>query len=1551
MTFKTTSIFRLGLWVGLSLMGWLFVSCNTEPEVEHRIDLFLNDSLSFDNGNYDSLQISIVSTTGAVIQPLVFHGKYKSDSTGGVLKGLLLGSAVPSEFDIVIKAFHKEGDTVSVKITVKDKEAGSVVRIDTIKTGPVDPPVGPGDSDTVVNTNSPTGIALSESVMTLGVSSEPRQIFAVLQPAGASGLVQFRSTDTTVATVSDNGFIAPVAVGEALVIASVISHPHLADTVRVRVIVPPAITQVAFAGLAPVLYVGAPGIKLDVAHLPADLTPVLEFKSSDDGVIEVSANGTVSAKAEGSAIITVSAVGSTSVTDTLTVRALRDAPFINAGSTQSVAIGQPVTIKVKVTQAYGTLTLSWDFTGDGQPEGQSTQDSATATHTYASEGDYSAVFTAKDGEGNTTTQTVRIRVGKAGPLVIITKPKQDTLVNTSNFTVSYTSDGAPKTQAFILLEGLNLLTVKDSNATGTDSAWVKVRLDTKAPVVKITAPADRSITNLPEIDVAWSVDSVARGTQLKESLVGKQGLITIARSFTDSAGNYGRDTIVITRDTVPPSAPVFAGGDTTMNTKLPTWSWTSGGGGNGTFAVQLGAGTAQELTTTTFTPAAPLNDGIYTLTIRERDAAGNWSAWRSKTITIKTTGPGAPTFSSLTTASPTNDKTPTWAWISSGVIGGGSGFFRWSVTTPTPVTDSGIATSFTPLGELIDGTYTLTLQERDALGNWSSPVTRDIRILTAGALVEITVPVRGSYINVKSGVVTVAWSVNGAPQTTGLSHTLTVQGANLIRREFRDVANNLSFDTLTVFWDTVAPVVAITSPANGATVNTLSLPIAWTVNNTAQTSQTTESLSAGNGLKTITRTSTDLAGNMGTASVQVTLDTTAPAVPTFTSSTTASPTNNSRPTWAWSGTGPFEYRMSEGGAPTSAGIAITTASFTPASGSPLTSGTWHLQVRERDAVGNWSAWSASRIIEVDLASPGAPSPTAVSPTRDQTPTWTWAGTGPFEYHLSNTTAAPPGSGTAITTTTFTPTTNLAEGTWRFYVRERDAAMNWSPWSTASLVEIDITAPTVTISSPANGAAVNSFSVPVTWSVGGGAAQSNTETLSGSDGAKTITRTGTDAAGNVGTASVQVILDMTAPTITNPGNRAITTTSTTLSFTAADGSGSGVAGATCAWGTTTVNATNSGGTWNCNITGLNTKNTTVTLRATDNVGRNSSTTITITLNLPITPISVDAKYQNYPISGTSITVPYTEGSSPGTPRTQTFTGLVSGNNARTIQGPANAIGERDSENINIVVLPNVVFVRAGGTGDASGTSWDNAEGDLHSAMNSTSSQGKEIWVAAGSYSRNGRWDIISNIKVYGGFPSTGYPFRHADRNWTTNASTISGQEVLSFDAGDGASNSKVDGFYFQNIGAWIGGFARNDTLSNISITGSFTHLYGVVFVQGQDILLNNVTISGLNLGDLAGIYIYTGGNVKIRDGNITNNSTADWNAALYILNGKVDLEGSLRLIGNTTPNMNGFQVQALNSMGGTTLDVSSGVQVQNNRDGIYLGSTDICLNYKGSPPCD
>lgn len=105
--------------------------------------------------------------------------------------------------------------------------------------------------------------------------------------------------------------------------------------------------------------------------------------------------------------------------------------------------------------------------------------------------------------------------------------------------------------------------------------------------------------------------------------------------------NGKREVTATFTDTTPPAAPRVTG--TTPNkSATPTWSWESGGGGNGIFKYLLDKNSwsaAVGTDKTWFTPGSSLAEGGHTLLVKERDGAGNWSLAGTRTIVIDLTPP------------------------------------------------------------------------------------------------------------------------------------------------------------------------------------------------------------------------------------------------------------------------------------------------------------------------------------------------------------------------------------------------------------------------------------------------------------------------------------------------------------------------------------------------------------------------------------------------------------------------------------------------------------------------------------------------------------------------------------------------------------------------------------------------------------------------------------------------------------------------------------------------------------------------------------------------
>ena len=335
-------------------------------------------------------------------------------------------------------------------------------------------------------------------------------------------------------------------------------------------------------------------------------------------------------------------------------------------------------------------------------------------------------------------------------------------------------------------EGPNTLYVKAMDIAGNEAApeFLEVIVDLTAPVVDNSGGV--YITNTAQIidvngritetggDVTylWEVDgpgtfdisdAASAAPVFTPDETAPDGEYTVTLNVTDLAGNIGQAFYTIFLDTEKPSPPVISGPANTMN-ETPTWSWTgdsTDGSGyfnykltdttTGTVIVDWLPGTEGALVGS-YTPPGPLNvdaggeAGIeeFTLSIIERDAAGNWSD-PAEFVTLVDTVHVPPPF--VSGPDLTNDPRPEWSWVSgtegSGIDPGLTSFEVQIVTTGEPDPGSWIPVlagvyTYTPTVDLATGDYTFYVRETyiDSIqtGNKATEVDRDQPL--APALVE-----------------------------------------------------------------------------------------------------------------------------------------------------------------------------------------------------------------------------------------------------------------------------------------------------------------------------------------------------------------------------------------------------------------------------------------------------------------------------------------------------------------------------------------------------------------------------------------------------------------------------------------------------------------------------------------------------------------------------------------------------------------------------------------------------------------------------------------------
>ena len=346
--------------------------------------------------------------------------------------------------------------------------------------------------------------------------------------------------------------------------------------------------------------------------------------------------------------------------------------------------------------------------------------------------------------------------------------------------------------------------------------------------------------------------------------------LTVQESNNDNYWSKS-GSFTLTLDSIPPNAVNVISGASTTNDTTPTWTWSSGGGGNGTYRYELDDNDlsfgATETTTTTFTPGT-LSQGIHTLYVQERDAAGNWSNSGSFTVTVDSTAPAAPTALALDNGSDTgnsdtdkitNDTTPTFTGMaepgSTVTLYDTDGAAVLGTAASDASTGAWMITSVTLSSSSSGTSHNITAKATDAAGNVSAlssgilvtidtsigaPATPDlVRSSDSGSstsdnITNDTTPTfvgtteAGSTVTLYESSVILGTAVADGSGDWRITSSVLGDGSHSITAKAEDLAGNVSFASgeITITIDTIKPTVAISDPSASITAGG---PIDYTV--------------------------------------------------------------------------------------------------------------------------------------------------------------------------------------------------------------------------------------------------------------------------------------------------------------------------------------------------------------------------------------------------------------------------------------------------------------------------------------------------------------------------------------------------------------------------------------------------------------------------------------------------------------------------------------------------------------------------------------------------
>lgn len=184
-----------------------------------------------------------------------------------------------------------------------------------------------------LSTTSVTDITLNKTEGTLAVG-DTETLVATIAPAGATNkMVEWSSSDESVATVDENGKVTALKAGTATITAKALDGDK---TATFTLTVKEAATSVTLNKTAIELSVGA-SETLTATIAPSGADDAVEWTTSDESVATVDENGKVTAVKAGTATITVTTKNGKTATCTVTVKAEEKEEPASGGCGSAVA--------------------------------------------------------------------------------------------------------------------------------------------------------------------------------------------------------------------------------------------------------------------------------------------------------------------------------------------------------------------------------------------------------------------------------------------------------------------------------------------------------------------------------------------------------------------------------------------------------------------------------------------------------------------------------------------------------------------------------------------------------------------------------------------------------------------------------------------------------------------------------------------------------------------------------------------------------------------------------------------------------------------------------------------------------------------------------------------------------------------------------------------------------------------------------------------------------------------------------------------------------------
>ncbi len=311
-----------------------------------------NASLDLMEGEFP-ISLNLLATT-IKLTKIEFVGAPETIEKGGTLdlgKYVVLTPNNAADKSLIWTTDHDYQGTVDANGVVTAKHVGGTITV--TATSVRVPSVSASHTLTIV-VPAAESIQLSETEMTIHVGDKQTLTASVI-PSGANQDVTFESSNSDVAAVSYKGVITAKALGDAIITVKAKSNADIKATCTVHVVAV-TVESIAFSSAETNLSVGS-SLQLEPIVTPAQAAGEypISYSSDNEAVASVSETGLVTAKAEGTAIITAIIDGKQA---SITIHVVGQQFFSKVTDAASLKANDTIILAAEVTLTGGPTAIA-----------------------------------------------------------------------------------------------------------------------------------------------------------------------------------------------------------------------------------------------------------------------------------------------------------------------------------------------------------------------------------------------------------------------------------------------------------------------------------------------------------------------------------------------------------------------------------------------------------------------------------------------------------------------------------------------------------------------------------------------------------------------------------------------------------------------------------------------------------------------------------------------------------------------------------------------------------------------------------------------------------------------------------------------------------------------------------------------------------------------------------------------------------------------------------------------------------------------------------------